>query len=186
MWPDLWTVVGEADRARWDFAPLERVGPLRFGMSPQEAIAAMEVRGFTSDAVSQVGKVGPFEQLRTRFRAADAPMYRVDVVAYYLGSKGLTCVVADALSGPQVSLDGIRLVGRLPSELSAELGAYLEGSGREASFTAEGDIGSEELGMIPRAQRAGDILLTRLVLGRPDDWANTMDDCIPADEWRLN
>ncbi|MDX3538992.1 hypothetical protein PV721_32595 [Streptomyces sp. MB09-01] len=35
---------------------------------------------------------------------------------------------------------------------------------------------------MPRAQRAGDVLLTRLVFGSPNDWANTMGDCIPADE----
>ena len=40
--------------------------------------------------------------------------------------------------------------------------------------------------MIPRAQRAGDVLRTRLVFGRPDEWANTMFDCIPADEWRVH
>jgi hypothetical protein len=39
--------------------------------------------------------------------------------------------------------------------------------------------------MYPRAQRAGDVLLTRLVFGRPNDWASTMYDCIPADEWHV-
>ncbi|MGW4412954.1 hypothetical protein ACWEJ6_53955 [Nonomuraea sp. NPDC004702] len=184
---DLWTVVDGSDRAQWDYAPLERVGPLRFGMSPQEAITAMEARGYASEAVSQVGQVvGPFEQLCTRFRAMNAPTYRVDTVGYYVGPVGLTCITVDALSGPQVSFDGIRLVGRPPSELSAELSAYLEKTSREVRFTPEGDVGSEELGIYPRAQRAGDVLLTRLVFGRPNDWANTMEDCIPADEWRIH
>ncbi|MEU4572195.1 MULTISPECIES: hypothetical protein [Nonomuraea] len=194
MWHGLWTVVDESDRDQWDYAPLERVGPLRFGMSLQEAIVAMETQGYTSEAVYQVGKVGPFEQLRTQFRAVDAPMYReeapgiprVDIEGYYVGPMGLTCVTVDALSGPQVSFDGIRLVGRPPSELSAELSTYLEKTGREVRITPDGDIGSEELGVYPRPQRAGDVLLTRLVFGRPNDWANTMYDCIPADEWRVH
>ncbi|MFJ4723058.1 hypothetical protein [Streptomyces luteogriseus] len=40
--------------------------------------------------------------------------------------------------------------------------------------------------MNPRAQRAGDVLLTRLVFGRPNDWANTVFDCVPAEEWRVH
>ncbi|MFG3119402.1 hypothetical protein ACGF4C_34195 [Streptomyces sp. NPDC048197] len=186
MWPDPWPVVDESDRAQWDYAPLERVGPLRFGMSPQEATVAMEARGYTSGVLSKVGEFGPFEQMRTRFRAVGAPSYRDDVVAYYVGPMGLTCIAVDALSGPQVSWDGIRLIGRPPSELSADLSAYLERTGRDIEITTEGDIGSQQLGMNPRAQRAGDVLLTRLVFGRPNDWANTVFDCIPAEEWRMH
>ncbi|MGW0330397.1 hypothetical protein ACWD0J_00740 [Streptomyces sp. NPDC003011] len=186
MWPDPWAVVAESDRAQWDYAPLERVGPLRFGMSAQEAAIAMEACGFTSDPPSQIGTVGPFEQLCTRFRAVGAPFHRVAVVAYYVGPMGLTCDTVDALTGPQVTFDGLRLIGRPPSELAAELTAYLEKNGRDIEITTGGDIGSQELGMNPRAQRAGDILLTRLVFGRPNDWANTMYDCIPADEWRVH
>ncbi|MEV4113413.1 hypothetical protein [Nonomuraea sp. NPDC049695] len=179
----MWTVVEECDRAQWDYAPLERVGPLRFGMSPQEAAVAMRARGYVGDAVSPIGAFGPFEQLRTRFRAVNAPAYRVDVVAYYAGPPGLTCVAIDALSGPQVSLDGIRLIGRAPSELAADLSTYLAKTGRSVEITPEGDVGSQELGINPRAQRAGDVLLTRLVFGRPNDWARTMFDCVPAEEW---
>ncbi|MEU1788634.1 hypothetical protein ABZ553_22765 [Streptomyces sparsogenes] len=186
MWFEPWAVVDESDRARWDYAPLERVGPLRFGMSVQDANAAMEVCGFTSDTASEIGKFGPFEHLRTRFRATDAPFYRNAITSYYVGPMGLTCIAVDALSGPQVIFDGIRLIGRTPSELSAELTAYLEKTGRDIEITTEGDIGSQQLGMNPRAQRAGDVLLTRLVFGRPNEWANTMYDCIPADEWRVH
>jgi hypothetical protein len=155
-------------------------------MSPQEATVAMEASGYAFDDVSKVGNFGPFEQLCTRFRAVGAPPYRVDVVAYYVGPMGLTCITVDALSGPQVSLDGIQLIGQPPSELAVALSAYLESTGRDIEITTEGDIGSQQLGMNPRAQRAGDVLLTRVVFGRPNDWANTMFDCIPADEWRMH
>ncbi|WP_406739093.1 hypothetical protein OG365_33270 [Streptomyces sp. NBC_00853] len=182
MRADFWAVVAESDRVQWDYVPLERVGPLSFGMSVQEASAAMEACGFASDTPSDVGTFGPFEQLRTRFRAADAPFHRHAVTAYYVGPMGLTCITVDALAGPQVTFDGIRLVGRPPSELSAELIAHMEKTGRDIEVTTGGDIGSQEWGMNPRAQRAGDVVLTRLVFGRPNDWANTVFDCIPADE----
>ncbi|MFF4269133.1 hypothetical protein [Streptomyces sp. NPDC001536] len=98
---------------------------------------------------------------------------------------GLTRVAVDALSGPQVTLDGIRLIGRPPSELAAELSACLEKTDRDIGITTEGDVGAHELGMIPRAQRAGDVLLTRVVFGRPNDWAHTLYDCVPAEEWHV-
>ncbi|MFD8216813.1 hypothetical protein ACFV2U_24460 [Streptomyces sp. NPDC059697] len=176
-------MVAESERVQWDCVPLERVGPLRFGMDPQDAVAAMEVRGFTADTTSLPRNFGPFKQQCTRFRRTGTPLYRVDAVAYYVESMGLTCITIDALTGPQVTLDGLRLVGQRPSELAAELAAYLDKLGKEAGITPEGDIGSQELGILPRAQRAGDILLTRVVFGRPNDWANTMFDCIPAEEF---
>jgi hypothetical protein len=43
----MWSVVDDNDRARWDYVPMERVGPLRFGMSPDDARAVMETHGFT-------------------------------------------------------------------------------------------------------------------------------------------
>jgi hypothetical protein len=95
---------------------------------------------------------------------------------------GLICIAVDALTGPQGTMEGIRLVGRPPSELSGDLTAYLSGTYRNVEITPGGDIGSQDLGIMPRARRAGDVLLTRLVFGRPNDWANTMSDCVPADE----
>lgn len=186
VWPDPWAVVAESDRARWDYVPLERVGPLRFGMSPEEAAVAMEAGGYASDAATEITRFARLEQLRTRFRGVGTPAYGADVVAYFVDSMGLTCIAVDALSGPQVTFDGIRLIGRPPSELAAELSAYLERTGRGLEFTIEGDVGSQELGLLPRAQRAGDVLLTRLVFGRPNDWACTLYDCVPAEEWRVH
>ncbi|MFJ8647799.1 hypothetical protein ACIRNI_16965 [Streptomyces sp. NPDC093546] len=151
-------------------------------MSLADAIAVMQAWGYTSDA-SPMGNFGPLEQVRAQFRKADACAGRVDVVAYFVDSIGLTCVVVDARTGPQVTLEGIRLVGRKPSELAHEISAHLEELGKAIEITPEGELSSPEWGMVPRAQRAGDVLLTRAVFGRPNSWANTMFDCIPADEW---
>jgi hypothetical protein len=183
--PDVWKVVDEAERAQWDYVPLERVGRLSFGMSPPEATAAMEAGGYLADPVAKVGRFGPFDQFSTRFRTVGSKRWRVAVTAYYVGEMGITCIVVDALAGPQVLLDGIRLIGRPPSELSDELIAYLERTGRDIEVTTEGEVGSQALGIYPRAQRAGDVLLTRLVFGRSGAWANTMYDSIPAEEWEV-
>jgi hypothetical protein len=183
MSPDRWAVAKESDRVRWDCEPLARVGPLRFGMALREAAAAMDAHGFTSDT-SPIANHGPFRQLRVQFRRTDhASTGQADVVAYFVDSIGLTCITVDARTGPQVTLDGIRLIGRRPSELASEIAEHLRDIGKTLQFTPERDISSEEWGMLPRAQRAGDALLTRAVFGRPNSWAYTMDDCIPADEW---
>lgn len=183
MWPK--RVVAESERVQWSYVPRESVGPLRFGMNAPEAIEVIGALGFASGRVELSGKVGPLKRDRVRFRRADAPQWETDVTVYFVEPLGATCIVVDALTGPQVTLDAMRLVGRKPSELSDELTAYLDGRGLDIEITTEGDVGSEPLGILPRAQRAGDVLLTRVVFGRHDGCANTLFDCVPAEEWRI-
>ncbi|WP_331765747.1 hypothetical protein [Embleya sp. NBC_00896] len=97
---------------------------------------------------------------------------------------GLTCVAVSARSGPQVAMDGIRLIGRKPSELAVELVAHLEKLGLEVQFMPSGDVGSSDLGFIPDTQRAGDTLVTCALFGKPNAWANTVWDSIPGEGWR--
>jgi len=205
MRPDRWAVVAESDRVQWDCEPLEHVGPLRFGMSQRKATAAMDAQGFASDA-SAIANFGPFGQVRVKFRKTEGASGRngswktsfadalevlltgslgqVDVVAYFVDSIGLTCVAVDARSGPQVTLDGIRLIGRRPSELANEIAVHLKKVGKGVEITVDGEVSHSDWGMFPRPQRAGDVLLTRAVFGRPNSWAYTTFDCIPADEWK--
>lgn len=37
-----WPVTADCDRPRWEWTPSEQVGPLRFGMSPQQLAAALD------------------------------------------------------------------------------------------------------------------------------------------------
>jgi hypothetical protein len=136
-------------------------------MALQEATDAMDARGFTSDT-SPIADFGRLGQARAQFRRTDRPFTgQVDVVAYFVDSIGLACVTVDAGTGPQVTLDGIRLIGRRPSELASEIAEDVHDIGRTLQFTPEGEISSQEWGMLPRAQRVGDVLLTRAVLGSP-------------------
>jgi hypothetical protein len=41
----VWDVLAESDREQWTYTPSVGVGPLRFGMSPEEAVKALA--GFT-------------------------------------------------------------------------------------------------------------------------------------------
>ncbi|MEV0282339.1 hypothetical protein AB0I22_39075 [Streptomyces sp. NPDC050610] len=185
MYADLWVVVADTDRDQWEYAPLEAVGPLRFGMSPDEAVARMAALGFTGTLDEMHPWNHQRRQYRTEFQKSQGPEpYQTDVTGYYVEGIGLTCVVADGLSGPQVSFEGMRLVGRIPSQLMNELGAYLEERDLGFTFTPQGDITNAELGFMPGVQRAGDILVTRAIFGKPDEGiANTLDDIIPGEVW---
>ncbi|MFE7122063.1 hypothetical protein ACFU99_42180 [Streptomyces sp. NPDC057654] len=138
MYADLWVVVGDAGREQWEYTLLEAVGPLRFGMSPGEAATRMMEAGFTGDLVEML----PWDTRRSRHKAEfrrtqERELYQTDVTAYYVEGIGLTCVVVDGLSGPQVWFEGMRLVGRVPSQLMNELGTYLAERDMGFTFTPE-------------------------------------------------
>ncbi|MFE7394165.1 hypothetical protein [Streptomyces sp. NPDC057582] len=164
--------MNDSDRVQWHYTPFESVGPLRFGMSHEEASAAMELQGFTG-TVSSMQRHGDLV-LQAVFREMTAPAYIRAVTVYYRESGGLACVVVDALCGPLVSMDGMQLVGRVPSELTEQFLDYQEGRGMSPMISVEGDAASDELGIMVRAQRAGDILLSRPVFARFDGWAYTV------------
>lgn len=180
----MWSVVNNSDRIQWDYTPFESVGPLRFRMSHEEAEAAMELQGFTGTVSSMHQRHGALV-LQAIFREMTAPAYLRAVTIYYREAGGLACVVVDALCGPLVSMDGMQLVGRVPSELTDQFHAYQEGHGMSPTISVEGDAASDEFGIMVRAQRAGDILLSRPVFARFDGWAYTVHDCIPRDEWTV-
>ncbi|MFE7446441.1 hypothetical protein ACFU7X_39000 [Streptomyces chartreusis] len=55
-----------------------------------------------------------------------------------------------------------------------------------SAVSVEGNAVSNELGLLVRAQRAGDILLTRaFFVANFQDWACTVHDCVPAGEWDI-
>ncbi|MEU7046761.1 hypothetical protein AB0A77_37760 [Streptomyces varsoviensis] len=185
MYTDLWTVIDDADRDQWEYTPLETVGPLRFGISPDEADARMTEAGFTSRLIEMHPWNNQRSQHKAEFRKAKGrEPHQTDVTAYYVEGIGLTCIVVDGLSGPKVSFDGMQLVGRTPSQLMNEFGTYLAERDMGVTFTPWGDIANKELGFVPGVQRAGDILLTRVIFAKPDDRiVYTLDDIIPGEAW---
>ena len=166
-----WNPVDETERPRWTVAPFVSVGPLRFGMSPDEVVAAL-------------GGASP-----VRWRPGHhAEFGEVAVTAYYGDQERLMCVAVDALSGPQVTLDGTSLVGRPPSEVMDGLLRYAESRRLDHRFSQEGDVALEEAGLVMRAQRAGDVLLTRPVFVARE-WAEGVGDAqlgpVPDEEWSV-
>jgi hypothetical protein len=160
----LWDVKRDDERDHWVLDPLVSVGPLRFGMSRDEVVAALGAR----PGVSSVGSLG-------------LVTYWYEHLTAYFIADALYCVAIDALMGPQVTVDGTRLVGRVPSEVERWAWDYVERHDATAAYSPGADPHLVDLGLVVRAQRAGDVVLTRpLFLGeRVDDvW-----HYVPIEEW---
>ncbi|MEW2253216.1 hypothetical protein AB0907_38575 [Streptomyces sp. NPDC006975] len=83
---------------------------------------------------------------------------------YYDTSGALAGVAVDARKGPQVTLEGMRFVGRVPSELEEQFVRYLEERDRMVTYNQFSDFSCEALGVVVRAQRVDDVVLSRPVL----------------------
>jgi hypothetical protein len=165
----------ETSRVQWNFVPFSAVGPLRFGMTHEEVVAALG--GIRPGA--QFGGPRSSGALWAQFR-------EVAVTTYYRESATLSGVAVDALHGPQVTMDGIGLTGRVPSELEQEFIDYAKSHGVRVAYSQHGDPGADAFGLVLRTQRAGDVLLTRPVCVARE-WADGVSDVseglVPQVEW---
>ncbi|MEV5172158.1 hypothetical protein AB0L10_13960 [Streptomyces flaveolus] len=172
-------VLDDAERFQWDFMPFVSVGPLRFGMSHDEVVAAL---GVEYASVLVPGHSAVFHLPNSGGQA---------LTTYYADAGRLHGVAIDALHGPQVTMGELRLVGRVPSELADQFRDYVlsQGLRNDVYFSQEGDPGADELGLQLRAQRAGDILLSRPVFVARA-WAERVGDTseghIPQEEWQVH
>ncbi|MEV6966172.1 hypothetical protein AB0M47_13740 [Hamadaea sp. NPDC051192] len=149
------------ERMRWEFRPLAGVGPLRFGMTCTEVVRVLYPgRGLSLRSFGELHEHG---------------------VTVYCSDDALFCVAVDGLIGPQVTLDGERLVGRVPSQLEQWAFGYREQRDLTLRYSHAADPELFELGLILRVQRAGDSVISRPVfLAEPADvpW-----DVVPRREW---
>ncbi|WP_160161529.1 hypothetical protein [Embleya hyalina] len=158
-----------AERADWDFVPCVRVGPLRFGMTPEEVRAALV------DAVPRPST----HPWRLEFE-------NPGLSTYFEEDLGLCAVALDAKRGPQVRIADFPVVGRPPSMVADLLVDYAVRNDMEGRITHEGDPAIEALGLVLRAQRSGDVLRTRPIFVRRE-WAPNAGDVVsgklPKWEW---
>ncbi|MEU6342253.1 hypothetical protein ABZ883_15075 [Streptomyces sp. NPDC046977] len=85
--------------------PFRSVGPLRFGMSPEDATEVMDAGGFEAEPDNPF-RHGPLTQ-RVHYRVRGGQLHQLAVTAYFRQSGELASVAVDALRGPQVSFDGM-------------------------------------------------------------------------------
>ncbi|GHF77124.1 hypothetical protein GCM10018790_64040 [Kitasatospora xanthocidica] len=164
-----WRIARDEERHEWTFTPYVGVGPLHFGMTLDEITAALGEEGSVSsyyDPGSDERHLG-YADFRT---AGVRALFRTD---------RLECVAVNALTGPQVRLDGTPLTGCAPSRVEDWL-VHRTAHGR-LLYSPAADPVFPDLGLAIRAQRAGDVNLTRplfLLHGWLDLWHS-----LPSEEW---
>lgn len=153
--------MGDAEREdegqRWTADPFVAVGPLRFGMGPDEVAAVLG--GATADYSRRI----PWGDTVT----GEGRFAELGVRVSYAECARLACVSLDALHGPQILVEGKALVGRIPSEVEQWIMERAEKREpcAELFHMHAADPGSQTLGLVVRARRAGDAVLTR-----PSSW----------------
>jgi hypothetical protein len=170
----LWEVLADSAREHWALDPFTAVGPLRFGMSPDEASAAL---GGTRWSVS---RADPY------FKTTLYDYPQAGLRLYHDSGERLHAIKVNALRGPQVLAEGRALVAQVPSELEAWMAARAEAREpfTELAYMPAADPASLTLGVVACVQRAGDRLVTRPVF-LP---ASAMDDIyhqLPAEAWAI-
>lgn len=177
---------GVAERGEWSYSPALGVGPLRFGMTVDEVVEAAEVLGQTK--VRECA----------RHHAIFSPTWKVEVhrggvapsppavTAYVSQAVGLFCIASDAMHGPQVTYDGLPLVGRDLSELENDAIAYAEAMDVHLRYTPEGYAGPDDPGVVLRGQLVGQVLRSRPLFMVTRDGANTEWDSMPSEEYKVD
>ncbi|WP_017587978.1 hypothetical protein [Nocardiopsis ganjiahuensis] len=173
-----WQVLADDERQQWTLDPFVSVGPLAFGMTPNEISEALS--GVTS------------EDQRHRFRCPANEtvdiivegVYQKFGLELYYQQERLAGVVVDALRGPQVFVEGEALVGRSPSALEQWMLDRAENREpySELTYMSAGVPGSDSLGAILDVQRAGDHLLTRPVFV-PREALDDLSHFLPRNAW---
>lgn len=181
---DVWAVVDDADRPRWNFEPFSAVGPIRFGMSPDDVEESLGGAFFVrSTRALDGGRTG------STLAPSAKPFGGPAVSVYFNEADEVFCIAIDALRGPQVVLgDAIGLVGRKPSQLQDEVGRYATDGQFVLQFSLQADLAVEDLGLLLAAQRAGDVNLSRPVFvdrSSADRFWDSSESAIPSLEWPL-
>ncbi|MEU5885070.1 hypothetical protein [Spirillospora sp. NPDC047279] len=95
-----WKVKGDDERADWTFAPFESVGPLAFGMTPDEVVTALDGAKVNSARRSHTSEHGAFVPGWSRFLPLGVTTY------FYGRPERLGLIAVDALDGVQVTISG--------------------------------------------------------------------------------
>lgn len=155
--PGAWPVMPGHERPHWEWAPLERVGPLRFGMTPPEVAAAL-------DGETPAGRIGHFPHWSFAqdglWCLEEDRFEKAGVSAHYWthqdGVPRLGGVTAYGRTGPQVLYAGIPLVGMTPSALDEAVIQHLEKHDLALRFSPDGAAGPADLNLTLGTTRAGD------------------------------
>ncbi len=165
-----WPVKTDQERSHWDWSPQKAVGPLRFGMTPQQVADAL-------GGEVPAGRQGHFPYWWWRRGAAgqwtltDDRFEQTGVSAHYSYPEGLPvlgAVTVHGRTGPQITYAGIQLIGAPPSRLDAAMLQHIENHGLGLLFTPSGSPIPPGLQMDMNATRAGDAAISEVTFASAD------------------
>jgi hypothetical protein len=158
-----WDVLTDSERISWKGTPLKPVGPLVFGMTPDEVESAVgaDLRLSSTSGAASAGIDAMHFCLDT---SSGARFPGSAVYAYFNEFNGLSGVAIDALWGPQLTLAEIPLLGQTPSILALRFAGHLMALDYCIRYSSEGEPCSPDLGVVLRVQRAGDLVLSRPIM----------------------
>ncbi|MET9771384.1 hypothetical protein AB0H47_17655 [Streptomyces globisporus] len=179
-----WAVLEDSKREQWGYVPRQLVGPLVFGVDRREAVAVMAGHGFAAEE-REIDRWSPQRaQWRVEFGRMGSDKHRPAVKSYFVEGVGLTCVLVDGIRGPQVTCEGIRLIGRVPSELDSEMEACAVERGLGIMYCLSGDLCWPGFEFDRGGQRAGDAVVSWASFFNTGEIAGTSWDITPAEVWR--
>jgi hypothetical protein len=180
MFKGWWHVLPDDERQQWVLDPFVAVGPLRFGMSPAEVADAM------SGATAESGQRTTSWPAGGGVSAVVEEVFREFGLHLYYKREHLAGVVVDALCGPQVFVDGVAVVGQVPSVVEQWLldRADTLPPYTELEYMSAGVPGSLSLGVTVNVQREGDRLLTRPVF-YPAEAIDDLSHWLPREAWSV-
>jgi hypothetical protein len=172
-------VVSDVERDQWVYVPGRTLGPLRMDMSEAEVVTALAAHGFIPER-----RCSSQEWHLIWFAKDDGRSGRAPVECYFGGDGSLACVFVDGHRGPQVTCEGIRLIGRVPSELAQEMEAHALAHGTGLRFGASGDVCCDRFQLELGGQRAGDRVVSWAVFFDAGDDHSIARDAMPEGVWR--
>lgn len=175
---DMWQVLPEAAREQWDYLPGRALGPLCLGMHRDDAGEALAAHGFTA-----AHEDFPQGLERIRFAHTNTPTSFTALDCYFREEGQLAYVQIDVRFGPQVTCQGIRLIGRVPSQLAEEMEGHAAKCDTGLMFGPTGDCACKDFQLSLGAQRAGDHTVSwALFFHAGEDYSNTLDG-VPETAW---
>ncbi|WP_386413168.1 hypothetical protein [Streptomyces polyrhachis] len=174
----IWPVLPDVERDQWDYLPGRTLGPLRMDMHQEEVIAALAVHGFTTRYDGYSPGWDP-----VRFTKKDTPTSQAPVECYFHEDQELAYVLVDGRLGPQVTCEGIRLIGRVPSQLAQEMEAHALKYDTGLRFSPTGDLSCDGFQLEIGAQRAGDYVMSCALFFVAGDDHSVMCDGAPNAVW---
>ncbi|WP_159054042.1 hypothetical protein [Streptomyces sp. AS58] len=172
----MWPVLPDTERDQWNYLPGRILGPLRMDMHQEEVIAVLAAHGFTAKTDGYSPGWDP-----VRFAKEGSPLSQAELECYFYADGELAYVQVDGRLGPQVTCEGIRLIGRLPSQLAQEMEAHATKHDTDLRFSPTGDISCDGFQLELGAQRVGDRVVSwALFFVSGDDHSNTRDNAPEA------